>query len=190
MVENKHERRLSASPAAVGRLIDGLAGAGDPLWPTERWPAMRFDRPLGVGARGGHGPIRYRVESYTPGETIRFRFEAPAGFHGYHEYVAIRQAACSTVLRHSLVMRTTGRARLTWPLLFRPLHDALIEDSLDNASRSLGLMIAAPNAWSWRVRLLRAIARRRSLARRQSSPRTTTHRRISRPRSTDVEPVR
>lgn len=166
MVENMHQRLLSAAPAVAGRLIDGLAGPDDPLWPTETWPAMRLDRSLGVGARGGHGPIRYRVESYAPGEAIRFRFEAPAGFSGYHEYVVIPQETGSTVLRHSLVMRTTGLARLSWPLLFRPLHDALIEDSLDKAGRSLGMTIVSPNVWSGHVRLLRGFARRRSLARR------------------------
>src|SRR5664280_1614566 len=77
MVNNRHQRTLSARPAVVGQLIDGLAGHEDRLWPTEQWPAMCLDRPLGVGARGGHGPVRYCVEAYTPGEAIRFRFEAP-----------------------------------------------------------------------------------------------------------------
>ena len=44
------------APGVAGRLLDGLSAADDRLWPKDRWPAMRFDRPLKVGARGGHGP--------------------------------------------------------------------------------------------------------------------------------------
>jgi len=120
---------------------------------------MRLDRPLSVGARGGHGPIRYHVEDYVPRQLVRFRFEAPAGFDGYHEYLILRIAEADTVLRHSLLMQTTGPARLSWPLLYQPLHDALIEDSLDKASRSLRVEAPEPHRWSWRVRCLRAVAR-------------------------------
>jgi hypothetical protein len=167
VVNNEHQRQLAAPPQVVGRLIDGLAGPEDRLWPTEQWPAMRFDRPLGVGASGGHGPVRYHVEAYIPGEVIRFRFRAPTGFDGYHEYAVVPLPNSGTLVRHRLVMATTGPARLSWPLLYRPLHDALIEDSLDKASRSLGLAITKPRRWSWRVRLLRTAvraARRRATA--------------------------
>jgi hypothetical protein len=58
-VINIHERVLDASIFEIGKLIDGLASANDKLWPHDRWPAMKFDRPLSVGAIGGHGPIRY-----------------------------------------------------------------------------------------------------------------------------------
>lgn len=159
MIRNEHQRHLSAPPDLVGRLVDALAGPDDRLWPHERWPAMRFDRPLGAGARGGHGPIRYWVEGYRAGKAIRLRFEAPAGFDGHHEYVVVPRPDGDTVLRHTLVLRTTGAARLTWPLLYRPLHDALIEDSLDRAGRSLGLQVAHPRRWSWWVRCLRAATR-------------------------------
>jgi hypothetical protein len=58
MIRNVHERDLAAAPSEAGALIDGLAGEHDRLWPSERWPAMRLDRPLAVGASGGHGRIR------------------------------------------------------------------------------------------------------------------------------------
>lgn len=161
MVTNTHERVLAAPPAVVGQLLDSLAGSNDRLWPGRRWPAMRFDRPLSVGAQGGHGPIRYHVEAYTPGSAIRFRFELPSGFHGYHEFVVTATCTDGTLLRHSLVMQTSGIARVTWPLLFRPLHDALIEDSLDQAQQILGGPPQQPRRWSRRVLVLRAIARRR-----------------------------
>lgn len=161
MVINIHQRVLAASPAAVGQILDGLAGADDRLWPR-RWPAMRFDRPLGVGARGGHGPIRYHVEAHTRGSAVRFRFERPSGFNGYHEYALTAAPSGETLVRHSLVMTTSGTARITWPLFYRPLHDALIEDSLDQAEESLGLPAQRTRRWSRRVRVLRAIALRAS----------------------------
>jgi antitoxin (DNA-binding transcriptional repressor) of toxin-antitoxin stability system len=51
-VRNVHERVFPAPPAQVGALIDTLASADDRLWPGDRWPPMRFDRALSVGARG------------------------------------------------------------------------------------------------------------------------------------------
>jgi hypothetical protein len=59
-------------------------------------------------------------------------------------------------LRHVLEMRITGPARLTWPLVFRPLHDALIEDSLDRAAASVG-MPPTRRPWPPEVRLLRRL---------------------------------
>lgn len=158
MVVNTHERLLAAPPRAVGQLLDGLGGSDDRLWPGRRWPTMRLDRPLSVGARGGHGPIRYHVQAYSVGSAVRFQFERPAGFHGHHEYVVTPQSS-GTLLRHSLVMRTSGIARLTWPLIFRPLHDALIEDSLDQASENLGLPVKRCPRWNRRVQVLRFVAR-------------------------------
>ncbi len=58
MVLNIHSRDLHTSRDAVGALLDSLASDQDLLWPGDRWPAMRFDRPLQVGAVGGYGPIR------------------------------------------------------------------------------------------------------------------------------------
>jgi len=135
---NVHERVLNAGPDRVGALIDGLAQPGDALWPEDRWPPMRFDRPLGVGAVGGHGAIRYTVEAYEPGRYIRFGFTAPPGFHGTHSFETGAVGPGRTRLRHVLAMRTTGPAFITWPLVFRPLHDALLEDALDRAERSIG----------------------------------------------------
>ncbi|MEY9213495.1 SRPBCC family protein [Thermobifida halotolerans] len=147
MVRNEHRRRLAAPPDAVG---------------ARSTPSPR--RTTGCGP-SGTGPrcastVRYRVEEYRPGRRVRFRFEAPRGFDGHHEYVVVPAGERETVLRHSLVMRTTGPARLGWPLFYRPLHDALIEDSLDRTARSLDLDVARPRRWSPLVRALRAVARR------------------------------
>lgn len=155
-VYNVHSRELAVPAERVGALLDGLASPGDRLWPHESWPRMRFDRPLGVGAAGGHGPIRYSVEDYRPGSHVRFRFNAPRGFDGTHGYDVETVDATHATLTHSLVMRAHGEARLLWPLVWRPLHDALIEDSLTKAERELGLT-ATTMAWSAQVRLLRGL---------------------------------
>jgi len=52
VVVNVHERVIPGSVDAVGRMIDTLGSAGDVVWPTERWPALKLDRPLQVGAAG------------------------------------------------------------------------------------------------------------------------------------------
>ena len=154
-VRNVHERLLEADGDAVGRLIDSLGSRDDRLWPRNVWPAMRFDRPLGVGAVGGHGPIRYTLVECQPGRLVRFRFDAPRGFAGSHRFERT-DVPGGVVLSHVLEMEAVGVARLTWPLVFRPLHDALIEDCLACAQRSLGLR-AEVLPWSASVRFLRRV---------------------------------
>jgi hypothetical protein len=158
-IVNVHQRLLHAHPERVGALIDTLASPGDRLWPHHAWPRMRFDRPLGVGATGGHGPIRYVVESYVPGQCVRFRFTAPRGMDGWHALEVLDATPVHCVLEHRVEMRLSGPALLSWPLLYRPLHDALVEDALTQAEASLGLP-QHPRAWSARVRLLRRLAGR------------------------------
>ena len=157
-VENIHARIFLALPAEVGSLIDQLASSNDRLWPNERWPAMRFDTPLGVGAAGGHGPIKYCIETYDPGRRIVFRFTSPKGFDGTHGF-EILSAGQGTRLRHFVRMRLRGTARVTWPMAVRPLHEALIEDALDKAESSLGFT-PAPRRWPLTARLLRRALRR------------------------------
>ncbi|MBW1600199.1 SRPBCC family protein [Streptomyces sp. JJ38] len=159
-VYNVHERRLAGSRGEVGTLIDRLAGGQDALWPHDAWPRMRFDGALGVGASGGHGPVRYHVAAYVPGTWVRFTFDGPRGFDGFHEYAVLPADAGRTMLRHTLAMRARGPARLTWPLLWRPLHDALLEDSLDRAERALTGTVRTPARWTPYVRLLRGLAGR------------------------------
>lgn len=159
-ISNVHERELAVPVEAAGRLLDGLSSRPDPLWPEGPWPPMRFDRPLEVGAVGGHGPIRYRVELYEPGRRIRFRFTGPPGLHGTHEW-RVTPAGNGCRIRHSIAGRAVGRMLPTWPLVFRPLHDALIRDALDKAERALTGAVARPQSWSWWVRLLRRRVTRR-----------------------------
>ncbi len=158
-IRNVHERRIpGADRGRAAALIDGLAGPEDRFWPGNRgWPPMRFARRAGglrEGLRGGHGPIGYVIDEYVPGRRIVFRFTRPAGFAGVH-FLEVVDDAEAIVLRHEIVMHVHGLAKLSWPLAFRRLHDALLEDALDNAERELSGMVANPAAWSWQVKLLR-----------------------------------
>ncbi|RKS09582.1 hypothetical protein DFP74_5324 [Nocardiopsis sp. Huas11] len=168
-VYNTHERRLDASPEEVGALIDTLASDDDRLWAHGTWPPMFMDGPLAVGAAGGHGPVRYSVEQYVPGHWVRLRFSGPRGFDGFHEFTVRPDPSGGTVLAHLLAMRAHGPARLSWPLVFGPLHDALLEDSLDRAELTFHGSVRAPARWSPWVRLLRsALARTAPASRRQT----------------------
>ena len=51
-------------------------------------------------------------------------------------------------------MKTHGVARLSWPLIFRPLHDALMEDALTCAEIRLGIEPSI-SKWTWWVKCLR-----------------------------------
>ncbi len=158
MIENVHARRLDAAPDEVGAVIDSLAdGVDDRLWPSARWPAMRFDGPLAVGTRGGHGPIRYSVAEYERGRRVAFEFDPPTGLEGRHLFEVI-ESERGTVLRHELIATPYGRMRFAWAPVFRPLHDALIEDSLDRAEASAIGKDWQPSRLSARVRMLRRLA--------------------------------
>lgn len=158
-VLNIHERELQATSDEVGSLIDSLASREDALWPRLSWPRMKFDRELRVDAWGGHGPIRYFVEGYAPGKSIKFRFSGPRGFDGFHGYECIKTTTNTALLRHTLKMTTHGVAVLSWPIVFRPMHDALLEDSLSTAEASLG-QVPQVHAWSAWVRFLRWVVSR------------------------------
>lgn len=159
VVTNIHAREIAAPPEAAGALLDSLSSRHDLLWPHEKWPPMRLDRPLGVGAAGGHGPIRYVVEAYEPGHYIRFRFTAPPGFIGTHCFFVARTGPAAAQLRHEINMQLKGAALLTWPLAIRPLHDALIEDALDKAeTRLTGRTVSRP--WPLWVRIIRRLMAR------------------------------
>jgi len=174
-VLNVHEREIPVSLDEVGALIDSLASEHDALWPRTTWPPVRFDRPLGVGAVGGHGMIRYVVEEYRPGQSVRFRFAGVPGFEGHHRFEVLPGEGGAAVLRHTIDMRIGGRAFIRWPLVIRPLHDALVEDALAQAQASLGV---APTVrrWSPWVRVLRWVMSR-GRGRGQLTPNPTRARR-------------
>ncbi|MCP4545753.1 MAG: SRPBCC family protein [bacterium] len=167
-VKNVHERKMPYPASSIGALIDTLASESDKLWPNEKWPPMKFDQGLQIGARGGHGPIRYTIQSYEPGRSVHFRFTGPKGFDGYHAFV-VAEGADWVVLRHIVEMKARGAAAISWPLVFGPLHDALIEDGFDKAERNSGGNPSA-RSWSWWVRALRwALGRVNRTARRSAA---------------------
>ncbi|SHM21102.1 DUF2867 domain-containing protein [Cryptosporangium aurantiacum] len=157
-MRNVHARELPVPPSAVALLIDGLSGPDDQLWPAG-WPPLRFDGPLGAGASGGHGPIRYSVTEYEPGRRVRCAFSPTLGVRGYHEFRADPVADDRVRLVHEIDATLGGRMRVLWPLAIRWLHDALIEDALDNAERVTTGAVVNPNRWSPWVRLLRRAGR-------------------------------
>ena len=156
-VLNVHERVIDAPANTVGELLQTLGQPDDRLWPAENWPAMKLDRPVGIGAMGGHGPVRYGIAGYAESRWVRFEFSAPAGFHGFHEYTVHPLDEQRAVLRHTLTMKTRGVSRISWPLAFRWFHDAVLEDSLDLAEKACTGGVRRPARWGLYVRLLRRI---------------------------------
>lgn len=157
-VLNIHGRDLPVACDAAGALIDALATSEDRMWPSEHWPPMRLNPALGVGAAGGHGPIRYVVVDYQPRRWARMRFTRPRGFDGFHEFTVEPVDATRARLTHLTAMRLRGLARLSWPLLYRPLHDALLEDALGKAAYALTGRTHR-SRWGLRVRVLHRLGR-------------------------------
>lgn len=157
MAVNIHERAYNAPVPDVAAVVATLASTEDRFWPYECWPPMRFDRGLVAGARGGHGPVRYRVESVDPAKEVVFRFTGPSGFTGGHALTVTRASDTVTVLRHEIRVHVRGWARLTWPLFFRPMHDALLEEAFDKTARELCAPPETPHRRSLWVRLLRRL---------------------------------
>jgi hypothetical protein len=162
-MQNVQRRTIDASPEEMGALLDRIAGPDDPLWPAPAWPPMRFDRPLGPGADGGHGPIRYSVVEHVPGRLLRCRFDPAIGVVGEHE-LRVEPDGTGTAVVHVLRGRLTGPMRVLWPVAVRWLHEALLQDLLDNAERAGTGTVRRPARWSPWVRLLRRAAARRSPA--------------------------
>lgn len=155
MISNVHQRLLPAKMAEAGRLIDAVAEPGNALWPSPPWPVMVLDRPLGPGADGGHGPIRYRCLNHQPGRRVEFEFRPPTPVRGTHA-VELIEHPDGVLLQHTLIAEPVGIAgALAWSVVFRALHDALLEDLMDRAETALGRPPRRPAQWSPYVRLLR-----------------------------------
>lgn len=152
MIHNVHIREIEAPVDSVAALLSGLGGHDDRLWPAPAWTPMRLDRPLAVGASGGHGSIRYRVTEYEPGRRVRFTFDPACGVDGHHE-LTVAPSGEGTRVEHLLACRTRGLLRLVQPLLIRA-HDAVVEDLLDNAEREATGTVRAPARWSPLTRLM------------------------------------
>jgi hypothetical protein len=162
---NVHERELDASAAEVGALVDSLSSRDDRLWPNRRWPAMRLDHGLELGSDGGHGPVRYAVARHEPGRLVAFAFTPAFPIDGEHRCEVLPGASAdTTLLRHVLEGRPHGWLRLGWPLCFRWLHDALIEDAFDRAEAELANRSWQPRRLPLHVRALRRLLSGRAAA--------------------------
>lgn len=131
----------------MAALLATLGQPNDALWPVKRWPPMRFPAPLAVGLRGGHGPIRYTVEEIAPLRAV-FRFDGGVDGTHWFEYAG-------GVLRHVIEGKASGSMALEWTLFIRPMHDAVIEEIMDNAARAVGVPVERPARDSMWVRILR-----------------------------------
>jgi hypothetical protein len=171
-VQRRHARELDATPEEVGRLIAGLGSERDVLWPSDLWPGtqLEFDRPLGPGARGGHGLVRYSVGAYERDRFVLFRFDRGSGLEGFHRFDIEPLSGGRTRLAHTLDTRLEGAVRLARPLLSR-MHDTQIGQLLDNAQRSTGGRVENPVRIALWMRALNAVeARLTAVARGVPAP--------------------
>jgi hypothetical protein len=146
MIENVHVRQIPDSAEVIDRVVE--------LWPRA-WPPLVLDRPLGVGAKGGHAFVRYSCTDYVPGERVEFTFSPRFGLVGTHVLEVVPGG-----VRHTISARSRGWMLLGWPLAVRWLHDALFEDLFDNAARALGHPPVHRARWSPWVRLMRTATKR------------------------------
>ena len=100
--------------------------------------------PVSIGARGGHGPIRYHVTGYDPGRRVEFAFEPSGGLQGTHVLSVVADGPSRSVVRH------------------------ILEDLLDRAEAAVGTWPARPERWSPWARTLRLVLS--SGARRPARP--------------------
>ena len=65
-------------------------------------------------------------------------------------------------IEHRIEMMVKGSGRFSWPIVFKPLHNALIEDALDNVEVYINSKIKEKRSYSNWVRILRwALSRNR-----------------------------
>jgi hypothetical protein len=166
-IYNRHDRKIQAPAADVGAYLDSLSGPADRLWPADDWPAMKFDTSLREGARGGHGPVRYRVTEYMPGRRVVFQFEGGGltdGLDGRHFFEVIARQNC-TLIRHVVDADCDLRMWAKWHILIGPMHDALIEDAFDRVEQRIHGAFLKRSPWSPWVCLLRKMRKRKATGR-------------------------
>ena len=159
-VLNIHKRIINEPKENVAELLSTLSTENDRIWPFEKWPPMKFKNGIEVGAKGGHGPIRYTVEKYEPKNLIQFRFSRPKGFSGIHKFEVNELSNTQTEFKHTIDMKTIGKGILIWYFSIRALHNALIEDAFDKLENNFlpGQKYTKWNLW---VKLIRKVLTKR-----------------------------
>jgi hypothetical protein len=170
-VENIHSRDIPATAAEVGAVLDSLGSEHDRLWPSRRWPTLRFKRsgPLAVGTPARHGSIRYVVEAYEPGRRLTFRLTPGGGLEGIHGFEITPLGARRTRLTH-VIRGRVGTKRLLWWAVVRRYHDAVIEDLLAQADSAASGRPVPDRPWPRWMRVANGVGLRvaslRGLSRR------------------------
>ena len=100
-------------------------------------------------------PIRYFVKRYVEGKLVEFQFEKPIGLLGVHR-LEILAGKGKSILRHTIDAKASGKAKITWKWMIRPLHDALIEDAFDKVENRITNQ-HKKTPWSLWVKFLRRI---------------------------------
>ncbi|MGW5816149.1 DUF2867 domain-containing protein [Streptomyces noursei] len=155
-IRDAHARTVHAPAATAGALLDHVGGAPDPPFPAPAWPPLRLDRPLGVGADGGHGTVRYRVVAHEPGRRIRFAF-APgrSGASPGHRELTVRPLGPDRCrVEHVLESRLPLARRIAWHLAIGCVHATVSEELLDNLERAATERLRTPVHRPPRARLL------------------------------------
>ncbi|MGW4158968.1 DUF2867 domain-containing protein [Streptomyces sp. NPDC004788] len=154
-LSNVHQRIVRAPADVVGALVDRLSAPDDPLFPTPVWPAMVLDRPLAVGADGGHGMVRYRVTAHEPGRSVRFDMTDGGLGEGYHRVDVEPLGPDRCRISHTLEVAMPPAAFAFFKLAIEPVHDAMVEEIFDNAERAaLGVLPHPPARRSPRALLV------------------------------------
>ncbi|MFH7014269.1 hypothetical protein ACHRV5_20645 [Flavobacterium sp. FlaQc-52] len=152
-VLNIHKREINQPIEELAKLLSTLSTENDMLFANEKWFSMKLDKGLQVGSKGGHGPIRYFVTEYLPGQSVTFQFDM-TGFDGFHRFDLKPITMDKTELSHTIDMRTTGKTSLRWAIVIRWLHDAVVEDSFDKVENHF-TKNKVNTPWSLWVRILR-----------------------------------
>lgn len=163
-VINIHSRIINQPINKIAELFETLSTETDKIWPKEKWPEMKFKDHIKVGAKGGHGPIKYAVEKYKPNKIIQFRFSKPIGFNGIHKFEINELADEKTEIKHTVDMNTVGKGTLIWILAIRSLHNSLIEDGFDKLENNFS-QNKQSSKWNFWVKFIR-----KQMAKRNSKP--------------------
>jgi Protein of unknown function (DUF3995) len=131
-IHNVHAREIAAPVEVVGEILDTLGSSGDRVWASDIWMAepVVFDRPLGVGADGGHGSIRYSVVEYQPGRRVVFRFSPGGELSGSHGFEVEPVGPDHSRISHFLDAQISPWRRPLVPILIG-WHDAMVETAFD-----------------------------------------------------------
>src|SRR5690606_746059 len=103
------------------------------VWPCDRWPRLRLSHGLRPGSDGGHGPIRYAVTRVERASALTFALDPAGGISGWHGFT-LAPTAAGTRVTHVLVIEGPSATVAT---VVVPLHDALLEDLLDQLAAAV-----------------------------------------------------